>query len=156
MLVIVDIDNCIADGRRRSIAAGPEPARHKESARYERWKNTINAGIEHDLPVPGALELVRAYVAAGHDVSYVTARGSSLREVTREWLRANNFPDLFIVMRAESDKRSSAEYKEWAIDKMRVSDHEAVAVFDDDERGELAEVCRKRGWTMFKAVYCAV
>jgi phosphoglycolate phosphatase-like HAD superfamily hydrolase len=156
MLVVVDIDQCISDGRRRALVAGAEPDRTRDVARYNTWRDTINAGIEHDDPVPGMRELVAALTEAGHDVVYVTARGSSLRGPTRDWLKAHDFPDLLVIMRAETDFRKSCDYKEWAINKMLTSDHQPVLVLDDDERGELEAVCKRRGWTFLKAVSCAV
>lgn len=148
-LFVIDIDGTIADGRRRFVAAGPEPDRERDVAGYEVWKARVNAGIEHDVPVPGMLDFVRA--VAGQAV-YMTARGSSLRAPTREWLKRHGFPDLLIIMRAEEDARPSAKYKEWAIERLLTSDHETAVVVDDDERGELAAVCARRGWTFLRAL----
>jgi hypothetical protein len=149
MLVVIDIDGTIADGTRRFAYAGPEPDRERDVAAYEAWKTKVNAGIEHDSPVPGMKEFV---CAVADQAVYMTARGSSLRAPTREWLRHNGFPDLLIIMRAEEDYRPSAKYKEWAIERLLTAEHESVVVCDDDERGELQAVCARRGWTFLKAV----
>lgn len=148
-LFVVDIDGTIANGRRRFIFAGDEPNRETEPGAYEQWKLRVNSGIEHDEPVPGMLDLVKA---VQDRAVYMTARGSSLRAPTREWLRKHGFPDLLCIMRAEEDVRPSAKFKEWAIQKLMTSDHESIVVVDDDERGELEEVCKRRGWTFLRAV----
>jgi hypothetical protein len=148
-IFVLDIDGTIADGRRRFIAAGQEPDREKEPEAYERWKAAVNAGIEHDVPVPGMLDFVRA---VADQAVYMTARGSSLRAPTREWLKRHGFPDLLVIMRAEEDYRPSAKFKEWAIERLLTSDHEHVVVVDDDQRGELRDVCKRRGWTFLLAV----
>jgi hypothetical protein len=151
MLVIVDIDDTISDGSRRTLAAGHEPDRRKDTGAYNAWRDKINTGLELDAPVTAMRELVTALVEAGHHVAYVTARGSELREVTRGWLRQFGFPDEMLYMRAATDFRPSAEYKEFVVSKLLTSDLEDVLVIDDDPRGELAEVCRRRGWTFLKA-----
>jgi hypothetical protein len=147
-LFVIDIDGTIADGRRRFIAAGAEPDREREPEAYERWKADVNAGIEYDVPVPGMVDFVRA---VADQAIYMTARGSSLRAPTREWLKRHGFPDLLCIMRAEEDFRPSAKFKEWAIQQMLTSDYGAVVVLDDDQRGELEAVCKRRGWTFLSA-----
>jgi hypothetical protein len=154
MLFVFDIDNCLSDGRRRSLRAGPEPDRNLEPARYEAWKNIINTGIEDDEPVPGMCELVACLDDVGHTVVYMTARGESLRQATRDWLRRHAFRDLRLVMRPEHDDSKSASYKAREIEALRTSPLEDVMVWDDDERGELEAVCRLKGWVMHKATAC--
>jgi hypothetical protein len=41
---------------------------------------------------PGAVEVVRQHVAAGHMPIYMSGRSYNLRELTRDWLRKNGFP----------------------------------------------------------------
>lgn len=148
---VVDIDDTISDGSRRTQLAGHEPDRVKDVQGYNAWRDRINEGLEHDRPVSGMRDLVHALVDAGHHVAYVTARGSELREVTREWLRQHGFPDEMLYMRAAADFRPSAAYKEFVITKLLTSEHEDVVVIDDDPRGELVDVCRRRGWTFLRA-----
>lgn len=151
-LFVFDIDMTLANGARRKRYAGAEPNREKDPAAYNIWRDKINQNLDADEPVPGMVEMVRAMEESGNSVVYVTARGSNLRSETREWLKRHGFPDCMLWMRAETDLRPSAKFKEHIISKLRTSEHEATVVVDDDERGELEEVCKRRGWTFLRAL----
>lgn len=155
MLCVIDIDDCISDGRRRAQLAGAEPNRQLDVAAYSRWCSTINRGIEHDVPVAGMCTFVQALASSAYaQVIYVTARGEDLRGLTEDWLKLHGFPRIQLFMRPRGDVRTSAAYKESVISKQATADHEPVIVVDDDVAGAMAHVCRRRGWTLLKAVSC--
>lgn len=49
-------------------------------------------------PYRGAAKVLRALIAEGHEVVYITARHHELREVTEDWLYRNGFPFAEIVI----------------------------------------------------------
>lgn len=152
VFVFMDIDGCIANAEKRFLRAGPEPKRAHPEAHKE-WLKTVQTleELATDQPVAGMAELCTS-LASRTKFYYLTSRGSSLLSVTWQWLVRNSFPTAELLMRSDLDKRDLGEYKEAYIDTItKKCNNPIIIVFDDDEHGELEEVCKRRGWTFLKA-----
>lgn len=154
-LFMIDIDGCVADGRARYAASGPEPEGSKTSAAYKRWVSTVmdQKQMALDPPVPGMADILDALHVEGHIVAFVTSREEMHRAITEKWLDDNGFLEfgMRVIMRPQGSLLPDHELKEKAVDTLIAEFRpEAVVIMDDDLRGGLAKVCKKNGWTMLK------
>jgi HAD superfamily, subfamily IIIB (Acid phosphatase) len=152
MLVIVDIDGTIANGERRFKKAGPEPK--GRGPKYWAWLKKVQTrqSILADKPVQGMKPLIASLLACGHNLVYLTGREEKYSDVTIEWLnkyKFPTFPDLY--MRPTGDNRCNSDYKESVIQQL-IEPWQETLVIDDDYTGEIAKLCKKRGWTFLKAM----
>lgn len=155
MLVMVDIDGCIVDARARYKKAGPEPKGSKTSAAYNKWVKTVMSHkmLVNDAPVPGMLDILGALHAEGHAIAYVTSREEIHREITKAWLMQHGFWQLGddLLMRPIGNLLPDHELKEMAIETLKdLYRPDGVVVMDDDLRGGMAEMCKRKGFTMLK------
>jgi len=149
MLLVVDVDCTIANGAARVAKAGPEPSRDDKEA-YVKWVETVNSGVESDLPVPGMKTLLESLAGSRAIILYLTSREEKLRNVTKHWLFEHGFPSAPLFMRPNDCWMSTAELKEIAISLFKQGQTEVV-VLDDDEHGTIEEMCKRRGFTFLKA-----
>lgn len=153
-LFIIDIDGTLAHAGRRFAEAGPEPTRDSK-AEYDTWVGRVQneSSLSEDRPVPGMLSLMKAldhYPFAR--TFYLTSREERWRRPTETWLYRNGFPSLPTMMRANGNYQEGAEFKETTIDALVQSNGATeVVVVDDDGRGDIEAMCKRRGWTFLKA-----
>jgi len=148
MLYVFDIDGTLANGEIRFKLAGPEPLRSDKEA-YTKWVELVNTGVHNDVPVPGMDVLCDALYQ--HDCIYLTSREEKLRVVTQEWLINNGFPvGIDLKMRPNDCWDDAADLKERII-KETLGANQSAIVFDDDEHGTIEAMCKKNGYTFFKA-----
>lgn len=154
VLFVIDIDGTIADAGRRFAEAGPEPSRDNKLV-YDAWVRAVQSpeSLSSDKPVPGMLALCRAlgYYPFDH-VVYLTSREERWRLVTEEWLTTHKFPRLALIMRGNGNYLEGGEFKESTIDTlMQTKNASDIVVIDDDGRGDIEDMCKRRGWTFLKA-----
>lgn len=154
VLLIIDIDGTISNGKDRFTAAGPEPSRSDREV-YQAWVGRVQDkhSLLADEPVPGMSELIYGFIEGGfNDAVYLTSREYKWAGVTMEWLAKNNFPSLELVMRGETDYRESADFKEDKIKRLLKSYQcETAVVLDDDEKGTIEDMCKRNRYTFLKA-----
>lgn len=154
-----DIDGTCAHVGNRFATPGPvfalQVRGNPEFESYLQRTQTPDALLA-DKPVPGMSDLAAALPGA----VYLTARDECYRDVTEQWLRMHNFPDLPLVMRPEGNSQIAAEFKRDAIrerveywynngTELVYSDN--VVVLDDDAHGQLERICEANGWVFLKA-----
>lgn len=105
--------------------------------------------VERDLPNPSVIDVVRRLHASGHEIVFLSGRGSGCREQTEAWLRAH-VGDLFsgLFMRAQGDQRKDATVKlellfaevapRWSVE------------FVLDDRDQVVAAWRRAGLTVFQ------
>lgn len=152
-IFIVDIDGTVAHAGRRFLEAGPEPVRDNKDV-YDSWVRRVQSkeSLSSDTPVPGMCSLVRALHSYPFvRTYYLTSREEQWREITVKWLRTNGFPVIPLLMRANGNYVEGAEFKETTIDTLvQETGATEVVMIDDDGRGDLEAMCKRRGWTFLK------
>lgn len=153
LLIAVDLDGCMVDGRKRYAAAGSEPEGNKDSIEWQKWLSVVMNPEEmaKDLPVKPVVEAVRRLSVTQH-VVFITSRGEQHREGTLHWLRCYyDCGDITLIMRPEGRLDADHDLKEVAIAALvQELKPSGVLVLDDDIKGGLAKVCAKHGWTLLK------
>lgn len=151
MILIIDIDLTIADGKARFELAGPEPAK-KPKRGYDKWLNKLQAPGElaKDRPVPQMRELINSLrgVESPVWIYYLTSRSKKHHLETAHWLSNNGFYPGPLWMRENDDYRVAAVYKEEATLKILEvcgAKPEENVIFIDDDPG-ISTVCKKHGW----------
>lgn len=150
-LFVFDIDATILDVSKRYLKAGMEPDRVVNPEEHQKWVKRVVGNSTIELPVKGMVDMVSAL--SSQDLIFLTSRSESYRKVTTENLRfvlPIQFKPYQLIMREVTDNRPYSEYKEHTLTKY-AQDYSAIVVFDDDPEGKLQEVCKKHGWTFFKA-----
>jgi hypothetical protein len=90
--------------------------------------------VGEDTPNEPVIEVVRALMAAGFEVRYVSGRMEQCREITVDWLRkhvmSSTLPsDLF--MRADGDYRPDTVVKREIFEAHFAGKHDVAGVVDD-------------------------
>lgn len=146
-IIFLDIDGTCADSADRFKKAGPEP--RTRGPEYTKWLNKVQtkSALLKDKPVRGMADMA---ASLKDNLVYLTARSEIYREVTKQWLSDNMFPDAQLLMRPKRNKQLAGELKEEII--LSIADPEdEVIVIDDDYNEELEVVCRRNRWTLLKA-----
>lgn len=136
-----------------------ELEKNRKDSLYKEWLAKIQTPelLAKDIPVRGTQHLVEAF----ENSVYLTSRSELYKNETLKWLAIHNYPPRHLIMRSENDTTGYAEFKEIAITHhlnviadQNNSFPEAynVIVFDDDNKGELEKMCKRRGYTFFKAL----
>ncbi len=151
VLFAYDIDGTLADVAWRHFLAGKEPSR-KNWTKYQKWLKRVQNKkmLLKDKPIPGMKELV---LLTQQNSIYITARKEYYRKVTRKWLKKNGFPELPLYMRPNKSKMSAGSLKEKILlNILKKEGYKDILIFDDDVKGDIAFVAKKRGWTFLKAL----
>lgn len=138
-LAVFDIDGVVADVRHRL---------HHLERRPKDWGSFFEEAADDTVLEPGA-ELVRAAVAAGHDVAWLTGRPSWLRSTTHDWLQRAGLPVETLLMRRHSDYRPARLVK---VDELhRLAPRDIIAFVDDDP--DVVDAARESGFPAHLATW---
>lgn len=107
--------------------------------------------VREDRPNVPVIAAVRAFMAAGYEVRYLSGRTDQCRDATVDWLRehvmSSSLPsDLF--MRPAGDMRKDAIVKRELFDQHIREDYDVVCVLDD--RDQVVTMWRALGLTVFQ------
>lgn len=152
LLYVFDLDNTLSNGTKRAKLAGAEPNRKTEREAYDVWLSKVMTDFHQDPHIPELMLLVhRLYTDAYTPAVILTARNEEHREETQEWLNRFFKVPPMLLMRPRHNVQPSGLLKEGIIKDLKAR-HDAshVTVIDDDERGDLQEVCKKNGWLFLK------
>jgi hypothetical protein len=135
--VIVDLDNCISDDSWRIP--------------HINWQKSNPLDRYHDYHSLAAFDrignedIIFSARAGVDQVVIFTARPVMYRAATEEWLRRNNVPFKYLIMRNNNDHRPSLELKRsmlhWLPELYDVPWHSIVGAYDD--RPDVVEMYRK-------------
>lgn len=131
-LLVCDIDGTLLCNLHR---AGQLPS--DEHGSSEDWMAFVNASL-NDPPIVYRIAMLNL-LAPHHQLAYVTYRGKSCLDMTRDTLAAVGAPNAPLFMREEDDFRRAPEYKEWQIDRLLMAFHKQpgdLVLIDDDH-----EIC---------------
>jgi predicted secreted acid phosphatase len=149
LLVVIDIDNTVSDGRSRTQLVGPAP-KLEDKAAYLSWVSAINENMQHDEPVRGMRDFCRALSYGGAHCVFLTNREEEHREATEKWLYNHGFPAFKVFMRETGSYSEATEYKGEVIHNLiEVFGFDDVMVIDDD--GSMKALCDRKGYTFLKA-----
>jgi phosphoglycolate phosphatase-like HAD superfamily hydrolase len=138
-VAVLDIDGVLADVRHR--------LRHV-MVRPKDW-DAFFAAAPDDPPLAEGLA-VAAYLAADHDLVYLSGRPERCRDDTLEWLRRHDLPASPLRLRHDADRRPARVLK---VDVLRrLSAVRAVAVLVDDDP-EVCAAARDAGFTVLQATW---
>jgi hypothetical protein len=153
VILLLDLDGTIADISHRLEIAGQVPDRNNKEL-FQRWLDTLQQPkhIQHDKPVEPIKLMVRLLKSyeSNNLVAYLTGRCESLRDVTKAWLDAHNFPHGPLYMRPRGDWRRPAEFKRPIIEELVRLHGKSGIAFDDDHDGETSGVYRQNGFIHLK------
>ena len=109
---IFDLDGTLADHSHRAHLAPLDI----QNSTYEDWAD-FNEASYQDPVIQGVYKIYVSHLKAAANqndthVHILTARNSSVREITEHWLKVNHI-DAYdsLIMRDKYDMRSSAEFK---------------------------------------------
>lgn len=157
MLIVVDIDDTLADASGRRLHAGPPPPVKQKKA-YTAWLDALQPttgpmSMLEDNVVPGMKDLVLALSALPRSTTvYITSREEKYRAITQDWLSQYGFPPHQLLMRPAGSWEKASDLKEKEIVEIASTKwDDRVIVIDDDPSGELEACCARRGWILLKA-----
>jgi hypothetical protein len=111
-VAIVDLDGTVCDVSHREAVAELARAAKDPETRNSLWQE-FHSQCVRDRPHADVVQLVRAWVAAGHGVIYITGRSVDFWTETLAWLHGEGLPatgtELF--MRGVRDYRRATDYK---------------------------------------------
>ena len=100
--VVVDLDGTVADCTHRL---------HFINGETKDWKGFYEA-CKDDKPIMSMIDMVRALNERYYNVIFLTGRSELARNVTQEWLQANNLWDYDdLIMRPLNDYRQDSVVK---------------------------------------------
>tara|TARA_B110000014_G_scaffold117151_1_gene80422 strand:+ start:157 stop:606 length:450 start_codon:yes stop_codon:yes gene_type:complete len=128
----MDVDGVLSDASSRQYLLGVEP---------RRWADFFEASVD-DPAIPEGIGLARALVGVIDDMGSVgarplvllTARPARLAETTMAWMARHGVAWDLLVMRVDSDHRTSPDVKREALADLRATGHEPALAVDDDPR----------------------
>ena len=123
---VFDIDGVLADVRHRL---------HFLDARPRDW-NAFFAAVGADEVLPQGVGAVRAALADGLGVVYLTGRPERCRQDTVQWLDAHGLPEAEVLMRPDADRRPARLFKVDALRRLASRADVAYLVDDDPEVAE--------------------
>lgn len=135
--VIVDLDNCISDDSWRIPHIN-----WQKSNPLERYHDYHSLAAFDQI---GNEDIIFSARAGVDQVVIFTARPVMYRAATEEWLRRNNVPFKYLIMRNNNDHRPSLDLKRsmlhWLPELYDVPWHSIVGAYDD--RPDVVEMYRK-------------
>jgi hypothetical protein len=135
--VIVDLDNCISDDSWRIPHIN-----WQKSNPLERYHDYHSLAAFDRI---GNEDIIFSARAGVDQVVIFTARPVMYRAATEEWLRRNNVPFKYLIMRNNNDHRPSLELKRsmlhWLPELYDVPWHSIVGAYDD--RPDVVDMYRK-------------
>jgi hypothetical protein len=110
-VVCVDLDSTLADTRhRRELCPTVNPA--------STWDDYTEA-CGGDVPLAGAVTLVRLLAASGYGIHVVTNRSHRFREQTVSWLRTHGIPANHVALRPPDVVLDDTD--RWKLDYLRIA-----------------------------------
>ena len=141
MLVICDIDGCLADivyYYKKYLTGHPKD-----------WKGFYSHTLDF-LPIKVVFNLVNSLIASGSEVVFVSGRPESNRDLTSQWLRTYLEPtddsQLILYLRQRGDTRKSSVLKLELYNKLRSSKPFRPVLVIDDELTTV-ELASREGFT---------
>ena len=124
--VVFDLDGVLANGEHRQHLLKPPPGRKKD------WK-TFFARAGDDILIE---EVARLTLLIDRSVTRVllTARPTSIEDITLAWLDRFQLAWDLLVMRPEGAYAPSPVAKKAAVDELRAYGFDILLAFDDDRR----------------------
>jgi len=150
MLIVCDIDGTLASITKRHANAGLRPPKWCKRL-FQMWLDKLQK--ENDmLEDPVHEEVLKALccLSKSFKLVYLTGRSQSYRKVTRRWLKKIGAPKAPLLMRAQDNWQSPANYKEAVMHRLARKHGNQILVFDDDGNGDCAEMYRRNGWRHLK------
>jgi hypothetical protein len=124
--VIFDLDGVLADAAHRQDVLFSGPGRRKN------WQAFFaRAG---DDAVIAEIARVTELLDPALCLVLLTARPTTIRDVTMAWLARHGLRWDLLVMRPEGDYRSSPDAKQLAVHELRTAGFDLRLAFDDDQR----------------------
>lgn len=139
-IFVFDVDGTLADIAHR---------RHWVQSKPKNWP-AFNATMHLDTVHDDIAWLARNFYLQGHTVIICSGRGSENRDVTANWLAANQIPFHALYMRAEKDYRRDDIVKIELLAKIR-SDFGNPYLWVDD-RQQVVDAIRAEG---IRVLQCA-
>ena len=137
--VLVDIDGTLADCEHR---------RYNLDGEVKDWKSFLSPELaaQYTLHEPVA-KVITALAQASHPMIYVSARNSSLRIVTENWLEEHNlwFAPRLLYLRKEGDTRADTIVKRELLQRIHAKGYHPILSFDD--RNSVVAMWRDEGIT---------
>jgi phosphoglycolate phosphatase-like HAD superfamily hydrolase len=137
LLAVFDVDGVVADVRHRL---------HHLARTPKDWAGFF-AAARHDPPLAEGIALAREYQQTHHLV-WLTGRPERLRQVTADWLAAQDLPNEWLLMRPAVDRRPAKDFKADQLAGLR-REAEIGIVVDDDP--EVVVRLRRRGLQVHQA-----
>ena len=124
--MVFDLDGVLADAAHRQDVLFSGPGRRKN------WQAFFaRAG---DDAVIGEIARVTELLDPDLCLVLLTARPTTIRDLTIEWLAKHGLRWDLLVMRPEGDYRSSPDAKQLAVHELRSAGFDLRLAFDDDQR----------------------
>lgn len=140
--IVVDLDGTLCNFTNRVHLA----LLAKKSGEHRDWER-FHAQCGNDLPNWPVVFLLRAWLAAGGRVVYISARPSTYRRETQLWLRALGLPETPLALRI-IDGQPSVDMKTRAVETV-IPDGDSVA-FVLEDRDKLVAMWRSYGAGCFQ------
>lgn len=137
--VLVDIDGTLADcGHRQHFVDGP----------VKDWKSFLSPELAalDTLNEPVA-KVITALAQASYPIIYVSARNTSMRQVTEKWLQQYSlwFEPCKLYLRKDGDTRADTIVKRELLELIRAKGYHPILSFDD--RNSVVAMWRDEGIT---------
>ena len=138
--VVCDIDGTASDPEHR--------LHHVRGPGRKDWPAFFDA-CGDDACHDDVAEIVRALVASGRAVVYLTGRPERTRAATLGWLRRHGYPAGPLHMRRDRDFRADDVVKEEILDReLRLVPQDVLCVLDD--RSRVVAMWRRRGFRVLQ------
>jgi beta-phosphoglucomutase-like phosphatase (HAD superfamily) len=124
--VLFDLDGVLANGDHRQHLLNPKPGGRKD------WKSFF-AKAGDDLLIEEVAALTVLLDPSLQRI-LLTARPTSIQDITIEWLSRFSVRWDLLVMRRDGDFSPSPEAKRHAVEQLRDHGFQVLLAFDDDQR----------------------
>jgi hypothetical protein len=107
---IIDLDGSISDCSWRVLYATDARMERDPEKKAKLWDD-FHSRCGLDAPHAAEVEIVKAWIRAGHLVIFLTGRSAKFRGITQHWLTLRGLPVAPLFMRDSGDFSRSSEYK---------------------------------------------